>query len=945
MIGKTISHYRIIEKLGEGGMGVVYRAHDTKLDRDVALKFLPHHLSPSEDDKKRFMHEARSASSLDHSNICTIYLIDETPDGQLFIVMPDYDGIPLNKKIVQGPLPVNEAIDIAIQIADGLQIAHEKGIIHRDIKSSNIFITEKGQVKIMDFGLARSAAMTQMTKTGITVGTVPYMSPEQARGEKVDHRTDIWSSGVIIYEMVTGQMPFRSDYKEAVIYAIIHEEPLPVTGLRSGIPLELERIITKTLAKNPAERYQHVDELATDLRRLQKLSAEESGASTSAMIKTRRKRLLVSPLLWGLVTLFLVLVIGLVLFYPNQSIPFSERDWILITDFDNQTGDSLFDHALNTALVVSIQQSKYVNVFPQSRIQKTLQRMQLEKPEKLNEELGREIAQREGIKLVLVPVISQIGNRYSLSATLIDPNSQNTIAIAVSEVKEKDQILKALDGLAKKIRQNLGESLFSISTQYTMLPQATTSSLEALRLYAEAWRLQGRDDNATIELLRRAVNLDPDFALAHAFLGLKHYLRGENQKGEEHFQKALNLMERLTLREQLWIRAVVDDWRGNRDGAIEQYKTYLTQFPDDDYGWYRLGYTYLITGRFNSAIDAFNKVIAINPFEAGAYINIASCYNSLVQDELALDNYLKGLELNPELKTGWFVNHEYGFLLVRMGFIDRAKETFELMLKEDKPKKARGLRSLALLNMYSGKYAAAVVNLKEAILINKSFNFRLSELRDRLFLAAIYSGKKQSLLLDQELGELKSIITEINLGPVWLSQIGKFFVRLERMNDANQLLKFIEDRLGDYLAVTGINQNILTDQASYHVLRGEILLAKGDYNTAIEAIEISANLGGPNFESAFESIAHAYLSKGDLENALQKYQDLLDKKLLGSEEQEHWIRAHYLLGTIYEQKQDVENALKYYNHFLEIWKGGDTDLIDLMDAKKRVAKLKGNKTL
>jgi eukaryotic-like serine/threonine-protein kinase len=270
MIGKTVSHYIILEKLGEGGMGVVYKAHDTKLDRDVAIKFLSVSHAVTEQKKTRFIHEARAASALEHPHICTIHEVDETSDGHPFIVMPAYEGTPLNRRIDEGPIPISEAIDIAIQIADGLQAAHEKGIIHRDIKSSNIFITSKDQIKVMDFGLARSAGMTQVTKTGVTVGTVPYMSPEQARGEKVDHRTDIWSLGVILYEMVTGQMPFQRDYPEAVVYSILNEEPVPVTKERTDIPIELDQIVKKILAKNRDERYPHAESVLIDLKKLRK---------------------------------------------------------------------------------------------------------------------------------------------------------------------------------------------------------------------------------------------------------------------------------------------------------------------------------------------------------------------------------------------------------------------------------------------------------------------------------------------------------------------------------------------------------------------------------------------------------------------------------------------------------------------------------------------------
>ncbi|MBF8297130.1 MAG: Adenylate cyclase [Bacteroidetes bacterium] len=268
MISETISHYKILEKLGEGGMGIVYKTQDLKLDRLVALKFLPPHLASDDQDKKRFIHEAKAASSLDHPNICNVHEIDETPDGQVFIVMAIYEGTPLNKKIEKGPLKIEEALDVVIQAAEGLQAAHEKGIVHRDVKSSNIMMTDKRRAVIMDFGLARTGGATKLTKTGSTLGTVPYMSPEQARGEKVDHRTDIWSLGVVLYEMISGRLPFQSPYSEAIVYSILNEEPKPFSLARNDVPAEVENVVRKCLQKNPSNRYQHADELIVDLRRV-----------------------------------------------------------------------------------------------------------------------------------------------------------------------------------------------------------------------------------------------------------------------------------------------------------------------------------------------------------------------------------------------------------------------------------------------------------------------------------------------------------------------------------------------------------------------------------------------------------------------------------------------------------------------------------------------------
>ena len=286
MIGQTISHYKILEKLGEGGMGIVYKAHDTKLDRDVALKFLPRDISQSEEERSRFIHEAKAASALDHPNICTIYEVDETPDGQMFIAMGYYEGTSISKKIEKGRLDVTEAVWIAIQIAEGLQAAHEKGIVHRDIKSSNIIVTDKGQVKILDFGLARKKGLSKLTRTGTTVGTASYMSPEQARGEEVDHRTDIWSLGVVLYEMVTGRLPFRGEHEAAILYSVVNVEPEPIQTSISDASLELVHIIRRALEKDPAERYRTAEDMRIDLRQLKKDTSRTGFPSVSG----RRKK-------------------------------------------------------------------------------------------------------------------------------------------------------------------------------------------------------------------------------------------------------------------------------------------------------------------------------------------------------------------------------------------------------------------------------------------------------------------------------------------------------------------------------------------------------------------------------------------------------------------------------------------------------------------------------
>ncbi|MFQ5710063.1 MAG: protein kinase, partial [bacterium] len=336
MTPNKISHYKILERLGSGGMGDVYKAEDTKLKRTVALKFLPPELTRDQEAKNRFVHEAQAASSLDHPNICTIYEIDETQDGQMFIAMACYEGQSLKERIEHGPLPIDEALRIAIQIAQGLTKAHSKEIVHRDIKPANILTTEDGQVKIVDFGLAKLSGRTVLTQEGTTLGTVAYMSPEQAQGGEVDHRTDIFSLGVLLYEMLTGQPPFKADYDQAIIYSILHESQEPVTGLRTGVPMELERIVNKCLEKQPSERYQQVNELAVDLRRLKKeTKSKETVTRTGVRSKLQKKRVHSFVLTGTILGVLILAAVGYFFFKPTKTDVTTQRKMLAVLPFEN----------------------------------------------------------------------------------------------------------------------------------------------------------------------------------------------------------------------------------------------------------------------------------------------------------------------------------------------------------------------------------------------------------------------------------------------------------------------------------------------------------------------------------------------------------------------------------------------------------------------------------
>jgi serine/threonine protein kinase/tetratricopeptide (TPR) repeat protein len=913
--------YKIIEELGRGGMGVVYKAEDTKLKRTVALKFLPHELTQDLEARERFVHEAQAASQLDHPNICTIHEIDETEDGQIWIAMAFYKGESLRERIKREPLNLEEAIDIAFQMAQGLARAYDQGIVHRDIKPANIMITVEGLIKIVDFGLAKLARTTRITKAGTTMGTAAYMSPEQARGEDVDERTDIWSLGVVLYEMVSGQLPFKGDREQAIIYSILNENPEPI----KGVPAELERIIQKALAKNPAERYQNCHEFIKVLGHVEELLGEKTLRRVSVRKKPRRQKWLSSPIFWAMVVILVGLAASLLLFFPSKKIPFSERGWILITDFENQTGDGVFDRSLNTALTVSLQQSRYVNVFPRARVKETFQRMGRKDPDRLDEELGREVALREGIRALVTCSISQIGTMYTLTASVIDPNTQVALKTETMQARGRDEVLSVLNDLSGKIRKDLGESLKNIKQQSLGLPRATTSSLEALKNYTEARRASGNEAEA---LYQKAIEFDPDFAMAHAGLGALYYWANDRVKGEEHFKKALSLLGRLTERERLLIQATVPAFRGNRDEATTQYKVYLSKYPDDSNGWFNLGHNYLMLSRNDESIDAFMKSLKIYPNQPTAYINIASCLSMMGRYQEAVDNYLKAFKLDPELLTYGNLNHEFGFTYVEMGEFQKAQEAFEKMLRKGDDQKARGHRSLALLNMCLGKHAIAIDHLKESILLNKTLKYWLSELRDRLFLAVVYREKGKMEAFDQELRQVQELLSKNQVEPWWVLLVGKIYARLGKIKQANDLLKEISSRM--------IEGN-RSDQAAFNILKGEIEMSKTNYTEAINLFEMAYKMRNDNYP--LESVAYGYFKKGDLDQAIAKYELLISKKDSGWEAQEYWILAHYQLAKIYEIKGDREKSTQSYQRFLDVWKEADKDLAALVDAKKRLAEL------
>lgn len=939
MVGSTLGHYRVLEQLGHGGMGEVYLAHDTNLDRKVALKFLPDALEQDPVAKKRLLREARSAAALDHPYICKVYEIVES-EGKTFIAMEHVEGETLAERLAAGPLGTRQAIKVAEEIAEALECAHNGRIIHRDLKPANIMLSTDGHTKVLDFGLAKrgvtetykpdeEATVTALTRGGVTMGTLPYMSPEQARGETVDARSDIFSFGIVLYEMLTGVQPFRKSEPMDTAHAILHDDPSPLARYVDDTPDVLEHVVRKMLAKKPDDRYQIAHEVRTDLAQLRR------ERPTGRTFLPRRP-------LHAAVALALLVAVAAGIWWvsktyfvsPQEALAFTGRDWVLITDVDNLTGDPVFDHSLDTALMVSMQQSQYVNVFPRNRVKQTLQRMRRDDVTELGESIGREIALREGIKALLVCSISSVGDSYSLGMRLVDPDTEVTVLSRSVAVDGKNEILGALDDLAREIRRSLGESMANINDRSRPLPEATTSSLEALETYAKSLELAAEGDPTSRELLLRAIEIDPEFALAHAQIGMKYYMELQGTKGDEHFRQALNLMNRLTRREQLWISALVEDWRGHRSQAIENYRVYLVQYPDDGAAWFRYAYANMISDRMEEATDGFGRVLDLDPENASTLVNLATCQGAQHLNDDAVLNYESAFELDPRLKTENFVNHEYGFLLVALGDFDRARETFELRLKEeDQSGRARGHRSLALLDMYQGRYSEARDSLEEAILLNQSIGSTVSEFRDRMYLATVFKGIGKSAEYAEQVNAARRLQGEVRMGPSWLLMVGQAYAGMGQVDEAEEILSELEGRLDDAAVASAVDRLRSREQAFPHLLRGEIELARGDTAAALEAFELAFT-----FEQKWsrEPLARCHFVRGETDAAIAQYQELLDQRQLGYEIQEDWIEAHYYLGRLYDQKGEKDKAIESYEALLKIWSAADPDLVLAADARQRL---------
>ena len=958
-------------------MGVVYLAEDTKLERKVALKFLPSHATTDNEAVGRFEREAKAAAALNHPNIITIHEISDY-EGQTFIVTEYVEGESLREKISDSSLPIEDVINIAGQISEGLSKAHQAGIVHRDMKPENILVNKDGRVKIVDFGLAKLKGAGKLTKDKSTLGTIHYMSPEQTRGKEVDNRTDIWSVGVVLHEMITGQCPFKGEYEQAVIYSILNEEPEPVTGLRTGVSVELERIVKKSLAKRPAERYQHIENLLSDLRR------ERGSPETDQISRPGPDGVTIRPgkkfpllfisvgIVFLLAFLFFILRPFRVAIAPQRPAIAAENP-LAIMYFENMVDPEdrdRFSQMITALLITDLSESRYLRVVSRQRLFDILKLLGKENLKEINRTVASEVAKRAGVKWILTGSILQTEPNIVLTSDISDASSGEILATQRVTGEAGENLFKVVDKLSVEVRQDF--SLPEGAKQELDRPVAdfTSHSLQAYRYYLEGLDFYNKVYDAEAEeSFRKTLEFDSTFAMAYYWL--TSLTRGSEQ--EKMRAKAVQYMDGVTQKEKLYIQSDGAYLSGNWAQYADELHKIVERYPEEKRALFWLGNVYIVKlGQPEKGIEYIEKVIELDPLNKLAYNKLAYVYNaigdfdksmwainqyiSLAPDEpnpydtrgdlyafngkinQAVESYKKTLKIKPDfLSTMEKLGHMY---LFKREYAEAESCYQELTSSDEKETRSKGRTFLAYIPLHQGKFKEALEMLDNSIAADRMEKAQgWPNAYKYLLKAAIFEQTNDLNLARREAEIAVNIHTKgyqeevVTLPYTPIHDLVRILVQSGKVKDAEEIAHTLKRDIGER------NPSVLY---IYWSVSGIIELSKGDEEIAINYLEKSN-------EEAISPLFHVrfFLAKAYLESErLGETVDILESMLSRYDESRALypilaVKSHYLLGSAYEKSGWNMKAVKQYEEFLDIWKNADPGIVEMEDAKERVAKLKG----